>query len=148
MVADTASSPASARPDRVLIFDRDHRQAEAYRALFAGSGYAAETALPSDDVQALCGRLQPDLVISDMAFWEADTAYVFGVLNLAMGFARPVIIGLSTLDVQTRRAKRFGADAVWIRGVDDATGLPALARELLAQRRAGKLAVPAPRTPL
>jgi hypothetical protein len=47
-----------------------------------------------------------------------------------------------------RRAKRFGADAIWIRGVDDATGLPQLAEELLEKRRAGKLKPRAPSTPL
>jgi len=145
---ESTPSTGRTRPDRVLIFDRDPRHAEAYRTLFEADGCAAEAAQPNDPVQAICERFQPDLVIFDMAFWEADTAYVFGILNLANGFPRPVIIGLSTLEVQTRRAKRFGADAIWIRGVDDATGLPALARELLEKRRAGVLAIPAPRTPL
>ena len=103
---------------------------------------------PADDVQRICEEVQPALVIFDMGFWEADSALVFGILNNALGFQRPVIIGLSTLDVHTRRARRFGADAVWIRGVDDAVGLPRLAGQLLAARRAGTLKVPQPKTPL
>jgi hypothetical protein len=47
-----------------------------------------------------------------------------------------------------RRAKRFGADSVWIRGVDDAAGLPQLAGDLLQQRREGKLKPRVPSTPL
>lgn len=147
-MADTSKSPNGSRPERVLIFEPDPRQARAYHELFLGHGYQAETALPSDDVQAICARFQPDLVIFDMAIWESDTAYVFGVLHGALGFQRPVIIGLSTMEVQTRRARRFGVDGVWIRGVDDATGLPRLAQDLLEKRRAGTLRAVTPRTPL
>ncbi len=147
-MAETSSPADSAEHDRVLIFDRDEKQARAYAELFRVHRYEAEVALPSDDVQTICERLRPSLVIFDMAFWEADAAHVFGVLNTAIGFSRPVIIGVSTLDVQARRAKRFGADGSWIRGVDDATGLPQLARELLEKRRVGKLLAPSPRTPL
>ena len=43
---------------------------------------------------------------------------------------------------------RFGADAIWIRGVDDATGLPQLASDLLERRRAGELKPRIPSTPL
>jgi len=146
-MAQTAS-PDGETQDRVLIFQPEARQARAYQELFEHNGYLARTALPADDVQPICEEFQPALVIFDMGFWEADTALVFGILNNAMGFPRPVIIGLSTLDVHTRRAKRFGADAVWIRGVDDAVGLPQLAGELLAARRGGTLKVPQPKTPL
>lgn len=141
-------SPEGEIQDRVLIFQPQERQARAYRELFERNGYRAITALPAEDVQRVCGEFQPTLVVFDMAFWEADAAYVFGVLNGAQGFARPVIIGLSTLEVHTRRAKRFGADAVWVRGVDDAAALPQLGTRLLAARREGKLKVPQPRTPL
>ncbi len=144
----SASPSPNAAPPRVLIFEPDARQAQAYHELFQAQGYEAETALPTDDVQALCERLQPDLVVFDMAIWEADTAYVFGVLLGALGFRRPVIIGLSTMDVQTRRARRFGADGVWVRGVDDATGLVRLAGQLLEKRRTGTLPIASPRTPL
>src|ERR1700682_3401566 len=82
----------------VLIFENDPRQAIAYRELFAGSGYEAQTALPDQDVQQLCERLKPATVLFDMGIWEADTAYVFGVLNGAQGFDRPVIIALCILD--------------------------------------------------
>jgi hypothetical protein len=92
--------------------------------------------------------VKPQVVLFDMAIWEADTAYVFGVLNGALGFDRPVIIALATLPHQVRRAKRFGADNVWIRGVDDAAGLPRLAGDLLDQRREGKLKPRVPSTPL
>src|SRR5438552_18757043 len=132
----------------VLIFENDPRQAIAYRELFSESGYQAETALPDQDVQQSCQRLKPATVLIDMGIWEADTAYVFGVLNGALGFERPVIIALATLPHQVRRAKRFGADNVWIRGVDDAAGLPQLAGDLLQQRRDGKLKPRAPSTPL
>src|SRR5467141_3239555 len=132
----------------VLIFENDPRQAIAYRELFADSGYPAQTALPDQDVQQLCQRLRPGAVLIDMGIWEADTAYVFGVLNGALGFERPVIIALATLPHQVRRAKRFGADNVWIRGVDDAAGLPQLAGDLLQQRREGKLKPRLPSTPL
>jgi CheY-like chemotaxis protein len=132
----------------ILIFENDPRQAIAYRELFADAGYQAQTALPDQDVQQLCQRLQPKTVIVDMAIWEADTAYVFGVLNGALGFERPVIVALSTLPHQVRRAKRFGADSVWIRGVDDAAALPRLVGDLLEQRREGKLKPRVPSTPL
>jgi CheY-like chemotaxis protein len=140
-------------PDRdsaaaVVIFENDPRQAIAYQELFTGAGYVAQTALPNEDVQQLCERLKPHLIVFDMAIWEADTAYVFGVLNGALGFERPVIVALATLPHQVRRAKRFGADSVWIRGVDDAAGLPQLADDLLQQRREGKLKPRVPSTPL
>jgi CheY-like chemotaxis protein len=140
---DGDSSPAV-----VLIFENDPRQAIAYQELFVDSGYQARTALPNEDVQQLCERLQPRAVLFDMAIWEADTAYVFGVLIGALGFERPVIIALSTLPHQVRRAKRFTADSVWIRGVDDATALPRLVDGLLQQRREGKLKPRVPSTPL
>ncbi|HEX9096986.1 MAG TPA: hypothetical protein VF990_12890 [Candidatus Dormibacteraeota bacterium] len=132
----------------VVIFENDPRQAIAYQELFTGAAYDAQTALPNQDVQELCVRLKPQVVLVDMAIWEADTAYVFGVLNGALGFERPLIIALATLPHQVRRAKRFGADSVWIRGVDDAAGLPQLAGDLLQQRREGKLKPRMPSTPL
>lgn len=132
----------------VLIFENDPKQAISYRELFTDAGYQAETALPSQDVQRLCERLQPQVVLFDMAIWEADTAYVFGVLNNAVGFPRPVILALASLPHQVRRAKKFGADGVWIRGVDDAAALPQLVAELLDQRREGKLKPKTPSTPL
>jgi CheY-like chemotaxis protein len=132
----------------VLIFENDPRQASAYHELFSGAGYRAESALPTTDVQRLCERLQPNIVLFDMAIWEADTAYVFGVLINAIGFPRPVILALASLPHQVRRAKRFGADSVWIRGVDDAGTLPQLVSELLEQRREGKLQPKKPATPL
>ncbi len=132
----------------VVIFENDPRQAIAYQELFLGAGYDAQTALPDQEVQQLCERLKPQVVVFDMAIWEADTAYVFGVLNGALGFERPVIIALATLPHQVRRARRFGADSVWIRGVDDAAGLPQLAGDLLLQRREGKLKPRVPSTPL
>ena len=138
------SDPAVA----VVIFENDPRQATAYQELFTGAAYHAQTALPNQDVQQLCERLKPRVVLFDMAIWEADTAYVFGVLNGALGFERPVIIALATQPHQVRRAKRFGADSVWIRGVDDAAGLPQLAGDLLDQRREGKLKPRVPSTPL
>lgn len=134
--------------DAVVIFENDPRQAIAYKELFTGAAYDAQTALPNQNVQELCERLKPQVVLFDMAIWEADTAYVFGVLNGALGFDRPLIIALATLPHQVRRAKRFGADSVWIRGVDDAAGLPQLAGDLLQQRREGKLKPRVPSTPL
>jgi CheY-like chemotaxis protein len=133
---------------RVLIFENDPRQATAYAELFQSAGAEARTALPDQDVQRLCERLQPQVALVDMAIWESDTAYLFGVLNDALGFERPVVIALSILPHQVRRAKRFGADSVWIRGVDDAAGLPQLADDLWQQRRAGKLKPKTPATPL
>ena len=132
----------------VLIFENDPRQATAYRELFTGAGYRAETALPSQDVQRLCERLTPQAVLFDMAIWEADTAYVFGIVTNAVGFPRPVILALASLPHQMRRARRFGADSVWIRGVDDAAALPELVADLLEQRRAGSLKPKTPSTPL
>lgn len=132
----------------VVIFENDPRQATAYQELFDGAAWTAQTALPDQDVQQLFERVKPQVVLFDMAIWEADTAYVFGVLNGALGFDRPVIIALATLPHQARRAKRFGADSVWIRGVDDAAGLPQLAGDLLDQRREGKLKPRVPSTPL
>jgi CheY-like chemotaxis protein len=144
-----ALAPNESRGDvAVLIFENDPHQATAYRELFTDAGYVAETALPSQDVQQICARLRPSAVLFDMAIWEADTAYVFGVLNSALGFDRPVILALCTLPHQVRRAKRFGADSVWIRGVDDAAALPQLMTDLIEQRRAGKLKPKTPATPL
>jgi AmiR/NasT family two-component response regulator len=143
-----ATAPDSDAATSVIIFENDPRQASAYQELFAGAGYLAQTALPDLDVQRLCERLKPEVVLVDMAIWESDTAYIFGVLNGALGFARPVIIALATLPHQVRRAKKFGADNVWIRGVDDAAGLPQLAGNLLQQRREGKLKPRVPTTPL
>jgi hypothetical protein len=132
----------------LLIFENDPRQAIAYRELFTDSGYQAQTALPDQDVEQLCERLKPVAVLVDMAIWESDTAYVFGVLNGALGFERPVIIALCILPHQVRRAKKFGADAIWVRGVDDAAALPRLAGDLIQQRREGKLKTRIPSTPL
>ena len=132
----------------VLIFENDPRQALAYQELFADDAYDAQTALPTDDVQVLCERMRPQVALFDMGIWEADSAYVFGILNGANGFERPIIIGLATLPHQVRRAKKFGADGVWIRGVDDAASLPQLVDDLLEQRREGKLKPRVPSTPL
>lgn len=144
-----ASAPAGdAGVPRVLIFENDPRQAIAYAELFLSNGAEARTSLPDQDVQRLCERFQPEVTVVDMAIWESDTAYLFGVLNGALGFERPVVIALCTLPHQVRRAKRFGADSVWIRGVDDAAGLPQLADELVQQRREGKLKPRTPATPL
>ncbi len=134
--------------ETVLIFENDPKQAEAYAELFRGRGYRVEIALPSQDIQALCEQLKPSLVVFDMGFWEADAAYVLGIVTMAQGFERPVILALASLPHQVRRAKRFGADAVWIRGVDDAAGLPQVASDLLANRRQGKLKSRIPSTPL
>ncbi len=142
------ASEADGAVDAVIIFENDPRQAVAYQELFQDRGYRAEAGLPTDEVQALCERLQPGLIVFDMQIWEADTAYVFGVVLAAVGFTRPVIIALCTLPHQVRRAKRFGADGIWIRGVDDATGLPQLAEDLLQKRRAGQLKPRIPSTPL
>ncbi|HEV3097064.1 MAG TPA: response regulator [Candidatus Dormibacteraeota bacterium] len=138
----------STNVEAVLIFENDPHQAIAYRELFTDAGYIAETALPSEDVQKLCERLRPAAVLFDMAIWEADTAYVYGILNGAIGFERPVVLALSTLPHQVRRAKRFGADGIWIRGVDDAAALPQLIGDLVEQRREGKLKPKTPATPL
>jgi CheY-like chemotaxis protein len=138
----------STNVEAVLIFENDPHQAIAYRELFTDAGYIAETALPSEDVQQLCERLRPAAVLFDMAIWEADTAYVYGILNGAIGFERPVVLALSTLPHQVRRAKRFGADGIWIRGVDDAAALPQLIADLVEQRREGKLKPKTPATPL
>jgi hypothetical protein len=132
----------------ILIFENDPRQAIAYQELFGDSGDRVQTALPDQDVQHLCERFKPTTVLFDMGIWEADTAYVFGVLNMALGFERPVTIALCTLPHQVRRAKKFGADGVWVRGVDDAAALPRLAADLLRQRREGKLKPRVPTTPL
>lgn len=132
----------------VMIFENDPKQAIAYRDLFIDAGYRAQTALPSEDVQRLCERVQPEAVLIDMAIWEADTAYVFGVFNNAVGFTRPVILALASLPHQVRRARKFGADAIWVRGVDDAAALPQLVADLLEQRREGKLKPKTPATPL
>lgn len=134
--------------DALLIFENDPRQAIAYQELFADSGYPAETALPDQDVQKLCERLKPAAVLFDMGIWESDTAYVFGVINGAQGFERPVTIALCILPHQVRRAKKFGADGIWVRGVDDAAALPRLTGDLLQQRREGKLKARVPSTPL
>jgi CheY-like chemotaxis protein len=142
----TAQHEASA--DALLVFENDPRQAIAYRELFADSGYQAQTALPDQDVQQLCEQVKPAAVLVDMGIWEADTAYVFGVLNGALGFERPVSIALCILPHQVRRAKKFGADAIWVRGVDDAAALPRLAGDLIQQRREGKLKTRIPSTPL
>jgi CheY-like chemotaxis protein len=135
-------------PRTVLIFENEARQAKAYLELFLAQGYRGELALPSPEVQGLCERLQPDLVLFDMAIWEADTALVYGMLTNAVGFKRPVIIALCVLPHQIRRARRFGADRIWVRGVDDAANLPSVAAALLDQREEGKLPVRMPTTPL
>lgn len=132
----------------VLIFEHDPRQAVAYRELFVDAAYEAQTALPEQDIQQICEQLQPQAVLIDMGIWEADSAYIFGVLHGARGFERPVIIALCSLPYQVRRAKRFGAEGVWVRGVDDAAALPRLVGELLQQRREGKLKPRIPSTPL
>ena len=133
---------------QVLVFENDPHQAQAYRELFRDGGFLCQTALPTDDVQRLAEHVQPAAVLIDMAIWESDTAYVFGVLNNAVGFPRPVLIALASLPHQVRRAKKFGADAVWVRGVDDATALPRLVADLLEQREQGKLKPKTPSTPL
>ena len=142
------STPPDDSAAAFLIFENDPRQAVAYRELFSDRGYQAETALPDQDVQQLCERLKPVGVLVDMAIWESDTAYLFGVLNGALGFERPVIIALCILPHQVRRARKFGADGIWVRGVDDAAALPRLAGDLIQQRREGKLKTRIPSTPL
>jgi len=143
-----STAPDHASAAALLIFENDPRQAIAYQELFSDSGYLAETALPDQDVQQLCERVRPAAVLVDMAIWESDTAYVFGVLNMAQGFERPVTIALCILPHQVRRAKKFGADGIWVRGVDDAAALPRLTGDLLQQRREGKLKPRVPSTPL
>src|SRR6202022_955579 len=106
----------STNVDAVLIFENDPHQAIAYRELFTDAGYIAETPRPREDAQQVCERLRPAAVLFDMAIWEADTAYVYGILNGAIGFERPVILALSTLPHQVRRAKRFRAAGIWSRG--------------------------------
>jgi AmiR/NasT family two-component response regulator len=135
-------------PVRVLIFENDPRQAIAYRDLFKDAGYEAQTALPDQNVAEICARVQPQAVLIDMGIWEADAAYIFGVVQAAIDFERPVILALAALPHQVRRAKKFGADAVWVRGVDDAAALPQLISDLLEQRRDGKLKPRTPATPL
>ena len=103
---------------------------------------------PDIEVSETVKRLTPAAVLIDMAIWEADTAYVFGVLNGALGFERPVTIALCILPHQVRRARKFGADGLWVRGVDDAAALPRLTGDLLQQRREGKLKPRVPSTPL
>lgn len=132
----------------VLIFENDPKQAVAYRDLFIDAGYQAQPRLPSEDVQRLCEQVQPAAVLIDMAIWESDTAYLFGIVTNAIGFPRPVILALASLPHQVRRAKKFGADATWVRGVDDAAALPGLVGDLLDQRREGKLKPKTPATPL
>src|SRR3989454_12035048 len=109
------ASNGSADATAVLIFENDPRQAIAYQELFVDAGYAAQTALPDEAVQPLCEQLQPQAVLFDMGIWEADTAYVFGILNGAVGVERPVIIALGSLPHQVRRAQRVGADCILIR---------------------------------
>ena len=142
------ASNGSADVATILIFENDPRQALAYQELFVVAGYEAQTALPDQAVQQLCEQLQPQAVLFDMGIWEADTAYVFGILNGAVGFERPVVIALGSLPHQVRRAKRFGADGIWVRGVDDAAALPRLVADLVEQRREGKLKPKTPSTPL
>src|ERR1700693_1938774 len=122
-----AIAPDRDSADSVVIFENDPRQAIAYQELFTGAAFDAQTALPTQDVQQLCERLKPQVVVFDMAIWEADTAYVFGVLNGALGFERPLIMALATLPHQVRRAKRFGADHFLVGGVDEVAGRPHLA---------------------
>jgi AmiR/NasT family two-component response regulator len=143
-----AQHPTESLALSVLIFENDPRQAIAYRDLFTEAGYLAETALPNQDVERICEQFQPQAVLFDMAIWEADTAYVFGVLNHPTGFTRPVILALASLPHQVRRAKKFGADAIWVRGVDDAAALPQLVSDLIEQREEGKLKAKSPSTPL
>src|SRR5438094_10454978 len=88
------ASNGSADVATILIFENDPRQALAYQELFVGAGYEAQTALPDQAVQQLCEQLQPQAVLFDMGIWEADTAYVFGILNGSVGFARPGSIAL------------------------------------------------------
>src|SRR5436190_9816529 len=121
----------------LLIFENDPRQAIAYQELFAGSGYQAETALPDQDVQQLCERLTPAAVLIDMGIWEADTAYVFGVLSGALRFERPVTIALCILPHQVRRASKFGADGLWVSWGHGAAALARLTRDRLQRRREG-----------
>ena len=149
MRSSMAQTPgADGAPLAVLIFENDPKQAIAYRDLFTDAGYQAQTGLPSEDVQRLCERVQPQAVLIDMAIWESDTAYLFGIVNNAIGFARPVVLALASLPHQVRRAKKFGADAIWVRGVDDAAALPGLVVDLVDQRREGKLKPKTPATPL
>ncbi len=101
-----APSPDGETQDRVLIFQPEARQARAYQELFEHNGYQARTALPAEDVQRICEEVQPALVIFDMGFWEADTAFVFGILNNALGFQRPVFRGRRGLDPGCRRRGR------------------------------------------
>src|SRR5690242_10578466 len=84
----------------VLVVENDPRQAIAYSELFADAGYVVERTLPNQDIQRLCQRLQPGVALVDMAIWEADSAYVFGVLNAAVGFPRPIIVALASLPHQ------------------------------------------------
>jgi AmiR/NasT family two-component response regulator len=135
-------------PVRVVIFENDPRQAIGYRDLFKDAGFDAQTALPDENLAELCARVQPQAALVDMGIWEADAAYIFGVIEAAIGFERPVILALASLPHQVRRAKKFGADAVWVRGVDDAAALPQLISDLLEQRRDGKLKPRTPATPL
>ncbi len=153
------AEPAGASP-RLLLFEPQPSQETEYLALFREAGYEARGAQPRDDVAAFCREFHPAIVAYDMAYWEADTALVFGILTEALGFERPIIVGICNLPFQLRRAKRFGADGIFRKGGAKIWGGPeimpgqelaklvGLCDELLAKRAAGELKPPPVKTPL
>jgi len=153
------AEPAEARP-RLLLFELQPSQEKEYLALFQEAGYEARAAQPRDDVRAICRELRPDIVVFNMAYWEAEAALVLGTLVGADGFERPIIVGICNLPFQLRRAKRFGADAtfqrmgakIWsgprILPGQELARLVTLCHDMLAKREAGELKPVVTKTPL
>lgn len=149
-----------ASPPRVLICEPQPSQEKEYLALFTRAGYQARAAQPLDDLAAICQAFAPDIVVFDMAFWEADTALAFGILQEALTFKRPILVSICTIPFHLGRAKRFGADTTFRKGgariwsgpeimpAEELPRLVALCDELLAKRDAGELKPRVVKTPL
>ncbi len=155
--------PGSVTPGskvRVLIFEPQPSQEKEYLALFAQAGYEAQAAQPREDLAAICQAFAPDLVLFDMAYWEADTALAFGILQEALTFQRPIMVSICSIPFHLGRAKRFGADATFRKGgakiwggpevmrAQELSRLVALVDELLTKRAAGELKYAIVKTPL
>jgi hypothetical protein len=147
-------------PHRVVIFEPQPAKGQDYLELFTVAGYTAQLAQPTDDVAAIGKSFAPTVVVFDMWYWEGDTALVFGILQEARTFERPLIVAVCNIPFQLGRAKRFGADGTLKRGGTRIWGGPevlpgeelvklvALCDDLISRRAAGELPPRKVKTPL
>jgi DNA-binding NtrC family response regulator len=92
---------------RILVIDDDRASCELLREIFAGQGWAAESAQTPDEALALAARERFDLVVSDINLEAAQTG--LDILRQLRGQCPVILVtGFGTLDAAVE-ASREGA---------------------------------------